>query len=295
MIDLHMHTQFSDGSETCTTVLKKCQEKNLDYISITDHNTTDVYKELSKIDTKKYFKNKIIPGIELNTKVLNIPIEILGYGIDYEKMNELIKSVYIPTSKRNEIEVARLYDKCIKSNIVLDKNCLERFDTSSFASTFIHKEIIKHPENKKYISEDAWEDSKIFYRKYMSDPETPFYLEMEDLVPDFKTAANLIKETGGLVFLPHIFEYRTNSEKVLNYILENYEFDGIECYYTTFTKDQTDEVLNLCKEKNLLISGGSDFHGNVKPNVSVGIGYGNLNIPTEIINPWIKDVQLFEG
>ena len=46
MIDLHMHTTYSDGTESCTTVLKKCQEKNLNYISITDHNTALAYKEL---------------------------------------------------------------------------------------------------------------------------------------------------------------------------------------------------------------------------------------------------------
>lgn len=85
MIDLHMHTTYSDGTESCTTVLKKCQEKNLNYISITDHNTALAYKELETLDVKSLFSGKIVPGIELNTKALNIPIEILGYGIDYQK------------------------------------------------------------------------------------------------------------------------------------------------------------------------------------------------------------------
>ena len=92
MIDLHMHTTYSDGTESCSTVLKKCQEKNLDVISITDHNTALVYKELEKTDIPSLFKGHIIPGIELNTKALNIPIEVLGYGIDYKKMNELVKN-----------------------------------------------------------------------------------------------------------------------------------------------------------------------------------------------------------
>ena len=114
MIDLHMHTTYSDGTENCETVLKKCQQKNLDYISITDHNTALVYKELENKNVKDFYNGKIIPGIELNTKVLNIPIEILGYGIDYAKMNNLVKKVYIPAAERNFIEVKRLYKKCIK-------------------------------------------------------------------------------------------------------------------------------------------------------------------------------------
>lgn len=81
-------------------------------------------------------------------------------------MNELVKNVYIPAEERNKIEVKRLYDKCINAGIVLDKNCLENYSTDMFASTFFHKEITKHAENKKILSEEAWNSSKIFYRQY---------------------------------------------------------------------------------------------------------------------------------
>ena len=70
MIDLHIHTHYSDGTENCMTVLKKCQEKNLDYISITDHNSVDAYFELEKLNVKQLYSGKIICGIELNTKIL---------------------------------------------------------------------------------------------------------------------------------------------------------------------------------------------------------------------------------
>lgn len=93
---------------------------------------------------------------------------------------------------------------------------------------------------------------------------------------------------GGKVFLPHIFEYKDNSKKILDFILDNYSIDGIECYYTTFNKEQSDFLLNLCKKKNFLISGGSDYHGMAKPNVDLGIGFGNLAIPENILNNWIK-------
>ena len=166
-----MHTTYSDGTESCTTVLKKCQEKNLNYISITDHNTALAYKELETLDVKSLFSGKIVPGIELNTKALNIPIEILGYGIDYQKMNELVKKVYIPAIERNKIEVKRLYNKCIQAGIILDKNCLDNYKPEMFASVFFHNEITKHEENKNILSEEAWNSSKIFYRQYMLSPE----------------------------------------------------------------------------------------------------------------------------
>ena len=294
MIDLHMHTTCSDGTESCETVLKKCQEKNLNYISITDHNTARAYEELEKMDFLSLFKGKIIPGIELNTKALNIPIEILGYGIDYKKMNELATKVYIPPKERNLIEFKRLYDKCIKYGIILDKDCANSYDPNTFASGFFHKEIIKHEENKNLLSLEAWDSSKIFYRQFMSDPNMPLYVKMDDLVPDFNTASNLVRQAGGLVFIPHIFEYRNNAEPILKYILDNFKIDGIECYYTTFTQEQHERVLNVCKKRNLFISGGSDFHGTIKPDVDIGVGYGNMQIPDEIIFPWIEKISFFK-
>ena len=126
----------------------------------------------------------------------------------------------------------------------------------------------------------------------MSDPNTPLYVEMDDLVPDFNTVFNLIKQCGGLVFIPHIFEYKNNAQLILDYILENYNIDGIECYYTTFTKQQTKNLLEICKKKKLYISGGSDFHGSNNPGVDIAIGYGNLNIPTDIIYSWSKQLDL---
>ena len=293
MIDLHMHTKYSDGSDSLCELLTRVENKKLNTISITDHNTGLAYEEMEKIDLRKYYTGKIIPGIELNTKVLGVPIEILGYGIDYKKMNELVKTVYIPAKERNKIEVERLYNKCVKAGIKIDDDCLSRFDSTSFASKFIHSEIVKYEENKNIVSEDDWKDTKVFYRKYMSNPEGILYVEMDDFVPEFNTATDLIRKSGGLVFLPHIFEYRENSRKILNYILENYEIDGIECFYTTFSKEQTEEVLNICKERNLYISGGSDYHGKNKPGVDVGSGFGNLQIKDEIIEDWVENIKIY--
>ena len=288
-----MHTKYSDGTDEAKEVLKKVEAKGLNTISITDHNTALVYEELENMNVKDYYSGKIIPGIELNTKVLGVPIEILGYGIDYKKMNVLVNDVYISAKERNKIETKRLLDKCINIGLKLDKDCLDSYDYSMFASKFIHSQIVKYEENKKIVSEDAWNDTKVFYRKYMSNPEGPLYVEMDDFVPDFNTAADLVRKTGGLVFLPHIFEYRENSRKILNYILENYKFDGIEAYYTTFSKEQIEEVLETAKKHNLYISGGSDYHGKAKQNVDVGIGFGNLVVEDKIIDNWKDKVKFF--
>lgn len=288
MIDLHTHTAYSDGTSSVIELLERAESKGISVLSITDHNTAMAYEELEKLDVKKYYSGKIIPGIELNTKILDIPIEILGYNIDYKKTNEILKNVYISAEKRNKIEVQRLYEKCISAGIKLDENCLENFDGKSFASKFIQSEIKKYSENAKVISEDALEDTKVFYRKYMSNPEGILYVEMDDFVPDFETASNVIRQAGGLVFLPHIFEYRENSERILEFILKNHKIDGIECFYTTFSKEQKEFLVNLCKTKGLYMSGGSDFHGANKPNVDIGTGFGDLLVEENIIKKWYE-------
>lgn len=286
MIDLHIHTKYSDGTDDVIDILKKAEYQKIKSISITDHNTVDAYKCLENIDVSKYYSGNIIVGIELNTKVLNIPIEILGYNFDYKILKEKLPSFYISAKERNKIEFSRLVDKCNQIGIIISDSDISKYDGNSFASKYIHQIINRDINNKKFIDEDAFENSNIFYRKYMSVPNSPFYVEMDDIVPDFKAAANLIKECGGIVFLPHIFEYKENSQKILDFILDNYTIDGIECYYTTFSEEQHKTLINLCVKNNFLVSGGSDYHGQNKPNVKMGIGFGNLKIPDHILDNW---------
>ena len=286
MIDLHIHTNYSDGVDDLITVLKKAESKKLSCISITDHNVCGAYDELENINIKEYYTGKIIKGVELNTKVLGIPVEILGYNITPEVLKGYLKETYISNAERNILEVKRLAKKCKEEGIYIEENFLDKYDSSIYASKYLHAIITNNPNNKSMIDNDAWENSNVFYRKYMSNPETKFYINMDDILPDFNKASEIIKKSGGLVFIPHIYEYRENSEKILKYILDNYKIDGIECYYTTFTKEQHKYLLNLCKERNLLVSGGSDYHGTFKPDVDMAIGTGNLSIPDTIIENW---------
>ena len=291
MIDLHMHTLYSDGTNTCTEVLGKAQSKNLSYISITDHNTCKAYEEISNPEIRNIFKGKIIRGVELNTKVLGIPIEILGYGVDTDYMNSNLKKLYISNQERNKIEVERIYQICLDNNIEVGENFIENYNPEMYASKYLHQIITQNDKNKSLIDEESWNNSNIFYRKFMSNPNTLFFVNTDDIVPSFEEVSNLVKEAGGLVFIPHIYEYRDNSEKILDYILKNYEIDGIECFYTTFTKEQNENLLRICKERNLLISGGSDYHGDFKPDVEMAVGFGDLKIEEEIIDNWKDKVK----
>lgn len=292
MIDLHMHTKYSDGTDDIIEILKKAEKYKLSYISITDHNTCKEYEELEKINIRKFYSGNIIKGVELNTKVSGIPIEILGYGMDAKKLQKLIDEIYISNEERLVIELKRLVDKCKENGIILPNNFIENYNSSIYPSKYLHTIIVQDVKNKSIIDDISWKDSNIFYRRYMSNPKTIFYVNMDDIIPDFDKACQIIKESGGLVFIPHIYEYGENSEKILNWILKQNMIHGIECYYRNFTENQTKYLLKICKEYNLYSSGGSDYHGKNKKNVDMGIGEGNLNVPEEIVEKWGKSLTI---
>ena len=88
MVDLHMHTKNSDGSDTVRNLLKLCEEKELEIISITDHDTCKSYEDIKKFDYKNIYSGKIIAGCEITTSYKGRIIEILGYGVNPEVINE---------------------------------------------------------------------------------------------------------------------------------------------------------------------------------------------------------------
>lgn len=291
MIDLHMHSTHSDGTDSVVDILKKAQDKKLTYISITDHNTCSAYKEIEEMDIEKYYSGRIIPGIELNTTVLGIPIEVLGYNVDTELMQGNLKGIYLTPEDRNRLEIERLYRKCLQAGIKLKENFIDDYSPEKYASEYLHEILTKSEENRRLIDDDAWNDSLVLYRKYMSDPNSMFFVDTNDVLPSLETTIELVRESKGKLFLPHIFEYKHNARKILDYILENHQIDGIECYYSTFTELQTQELLGLCKDRNLLISGGSDYHGLHSPGIEMGIGKGNLHINESIVLNWGRAIR----
>ena len=86
MIDLHLHTKHSDGTDSVKELLENVENANLDIISITDHDSVDAYFELEDDNLRKIFSGKIITGVEMKTHYNGIPIEVLGYGVDYNKL-----------------------------------------------------------------------------------------------------------------------------------------------------------------------------------------------------------------
>ncbi|MCL2699398.1 MAG: PHP domain-containing protein [Defluviitaleaceae bacterium] len=270
--DLHMHSNCSDGSDSWETILQKAEKAGLDYISITDHENCDVYYKMK--DPQKYFSGKIIVGIELVAFFKGIVIEILGYGFDTEKMREAIKGLYMPVDKVHRIELERLYNRCLEIGMEFAPGVPERYDKNVhfFSTIYLHSEMRKFPGNRRFVPDDeSWERENIFFRRYTSNPDSPFYIDASDLFPSAAKVIGLIRSVGGKAVVPHVYQYGEHSDIILNGLLEDCDIDGLECFYPSFTREQTAHLISICRERALLVSGGSDYHGQSRPELEIGM------------------------
>lgn len=289
IIDLHTHTTKSDGTYTPNELLKYAEIKKLEYLSITDHEAVDAYYDIDR----SLFSGTLISGIELRTSCLGVAIELLGYGFDINKMKKAIKSYHYKNTKElDEYMIQLAYKQYTKIGVKLDNDFISKFDPSIYPrlSKYIKESILKYNENNVFLKDLP--EGKSFFRYCMTNPNHPLFLDLSTAFPSIEDLINTIRDCGGIVSIPHIFQYKENAEKILYHLLNNYNIDLIECYYPSFSKEQTNYLLEICKKYNKGISGGSDFHGMLRPNVDLGRGTEhNLFIPKENIMPWINNLN----
>ena len=291
MIDLHMHTTNSDGKRTVIETLKKSEELGLDFISITDHETCNSYKELEKIDIKKYYSGSIIPGVEIKCAYNGRIIDILGYCINTEKMNKWLdeKYKYLTHSIRQEKYLKFQYNKLTEIGALMPKYEEIIWDRNHDWATIVMYKILKsNIENKNIIPKDMWDSFENYKYNYLYNNKSSFYLDKSKDYVSIKEAIEAIHNCGGKAFVAHVYIYNWAIDKkaFIEDLTSNYNFDGMECYYSKFTEEQINYIKEVCKKKKLLLSGGSDSHG--YPEIEIGIGRGNLKVPNEILNEWIN-------
>lgn len=281
MIDLHVHTTKSDGKMTPIEILKEAELLKLKAISITDHNTCMAYEELKSIDVRKIFSGSIINGCEFNVMVNNVPIELLGYHIDTNYVQTRLKEHYLSFRDMNLYETNMLIKKCLDIGLTLNVDDITYDIEHEYGNRGVHREIVKHEENKVFLDEKSWVNPHYFSINFINNPSSEFYVDTSNLIPDYAVIVKLIRESGGFVFMPHVFKYKDKSLEVLSILLEGNFLDGIECYHSTYNDEQSEYLLNLCDKLGLLKSGGSDTHGT--PGNRLAVGYGNMCIPDDIL------------
>jgi predicted metal-dependent phosphoesterase TrpH len=269
VFDLHIHSNCSDGSDSPDEILRKAEQLGLRVISITDHDNCDAYNDLDP----SLFGGKIITGIEMQAYFKGISIELLGYGFDVAKMQSSLKNLYPPFEVVNKEELRRLHDRCVCLGMKFAPNTVENYNKGKcfYATEYLHGEMCAFPENMAFVPDaESWGQENIFFKRHTSNPNSPFYIDLSDLIPRAEKVIAVIHEAGGKVFVPHIYQYGENADALLTGLVSGCDIDGIECRHPSFTQEQTDYLLDLCEQKKLLVSGGSDYHG-ANRNNSLGI------------------------
>lgn len=289
MIDLHMHTVNSDGSETPEELLKKCQELELEYISITDHDTCKSYEDIKNIDIQKIFKGKIIPGCEFTTLFKGRTIEILGYDIDPEIINNWQSTYYNEERRKQRISYCKkqLVYNLAKMGIEIDIDTLD--SDCSYDRAVYRKLILNKEENEKILGKGMLDNLRFLFRNCISNPQHQLYVDVSKYRPTPKEITDLIHKAGGKAFLAHPYQY--SFDNILDMITElrgECDLDGVEAFHSTFTIEQMLEIQEYAKKNNLYISGGSDYHGKNKPEIKLKVGSDNLHISKNILE-WYKD------
>lgn len=290
MIDLHLHSNHSDGTDSVAEILKKAEDKKLEIISITDHDAIDAYFELEKNPTMlNLFSSKVITGCEFKTFFGGISIEILGYGFDYRNIkmppvdSKSIQSLYIEQFKKIMNTYGFIYDN---NELYIDFNNPNKH----FAGYVVAYEILRHPENSDLVKRIGGFTPNDFFRTQQCNKDSIFYIDESKYYLSAEQIIKLIHDAGGLAFLAHPYIYNiSNHESFISDILSNTDIDGVECIYPLFSEEQRNTILFLAQKHNKLVSGGTDFHGKNKPNIELGTGINNnVDIPASFIADWFN-------
>ena len=267
--DLHIHTSYSDGQRDVENLLEYAKQKNLNKLSITDHDCVDAYFEIKNKNLVKKYGCDILVGCEFACVVCGVPIEILGYGFDLEPIKKYLDKNGFPQSRRDRMHCQNFVNIANSLGIDVDfdydrdyKNCQKDMKFSSFFA-----DLIKIPKFYDALQKQDPEFVKkysTFMRFGINNPNSIFYQNSAQVFPTAKTIVDIVHQHGGLCFLAHPYQYGEN----MMMVLENLKgiIDGVECYHFTSQETTKQQVLfDFCKKNNVMKSGGSDYHFIVDP------------------------------
>lgn len=277
IIDLHVHSTESDGTFSPEEVIVASKEAGLSAIALTDHDTcSGIAKAQAAADCCGI---ELIPGIELSTeyipafgKAASKEIHIVGLYIDTQNKLLLQKTHEFRECRndRNQkiVEALQKEGFPITMEALIAENPDSVITRANIARFLYHHGCIKSVQEafEKYIGDGC----RCYVGRFKVTP-------ME--------AVSLIKHAGGVAILAHPLLYHMSSVNLQQLIdeLKDVGLDGIEALYSTHTTGEEQLVKKIAAQNELLISGGSDFHGSNKPAIHLGCGRGNLSVPYAVL------------
>ena len=272
MIDLHVHSHKSDGTCSPSELVALALEKGLTAFALTDHDTADGLEEA--IRAAKGRPVTVIPGIEFSTSYEDRDIHILGLAIDYRAPVFLsaLAGFVASREQRNENMCQTLRDY---THIDITYGKLkEAFPGSVITRAHYARYLLEH---------GAVSDMPEAFRRLIGE-QAPCFVPREKVTPH--QAVRLIRDAGGVPVLAHPPLYHMSATQLshLTAALTREGLAGIEALYSTYTPGEEMHMKSLARQYGLLITGGSDFHGSNKPDISLGTGRGSLHVPDNLLD-----------
>jgi len=271
-LDLHLHTTHSDGSLSPTDVLTRAQQGGVTALAITDHDITSGIPEAQAAGAQ--FGIEVIPGVEISARLDDSELHILGYFFDWQDpvLTDRLKRLRDSRHRRNPQIIDHL--RALGLDITYDE-VRALAGTESVGRPHIARVLME----KKYVS-----SSKEAFDRYLAHGK-PAYVPRE--LPEPAEAIAWIRDAKGVPVLAHPTWVPHRGEALVKFCsqLKMEGLGGIEVHYSTHTPRQTADYLDLARRLDLLVTGGSDFHGIAKPDIEVGRGRGSLSVPEQLLEP----------
>lgn len=267
MIDLHTHTTASDGTLSPAALVALAKEKNLAAIAVTDHDTIDGLAEALAAGLTAGIE--VVPGIEISAEYTGGTLHILGYYIDSTDAQFLSTLAVLQKARadRNPTIIRKLQELGLRIELedVIAEAGNGQVGRPHFAQAMLKKGHVKTAREAfdRYLAKGA----AAYCDKFRFPPAE---------------AIGHIKRAGGIPVLGHPSSLNCRSTAEIEAVVEKmvlWGIMGIEVYYPDHNGEQTGLYTELAHRHDLLITGGSDFHGQAIKGVSLGSGKGNLNIP----------------
>ncbi len=277
-VDLHTHSIYSDGTYTPEEIVRLAAEKGLAAVALTDHDTLEGVEEA--LHYGRVYNVQVIPGIEVSTEFEGTEIHIVGLfaGNDNKEFNDALEKLRESRINRNAEMVKRLNEIGVP---VEYENVLKYAKGNVVSRAHIAKEIA----NIGYANSinDA-------FNKFVG-KDKPAYVKRK--VMSRRDTLRLIAESGGIAVLAHPLLYKLESSDLEKMVgeLARCGLRGIEAYYSTHSEKDTEYIKSVAERFDLKLSGGSDFHGENKPNIELGTGLGSLRVPYKVLEDLESEVK----
>jgi len=266
MIDLHFHSTFSDGSVPPEGLVRMGKEIGLTAMALTDHDSTGGVDRFLASCRKAGLTG--ISGVEISAEISRGTLHMLAYFIDPRnaKLESVLERIRGGRSARNEEILAKL-------------NGMGFELTWEEVLAFAGEDVVGRPHLARALVQRGYVDStKQAFNLYLAKGRKA-YAERFRLPPAECIA--VIRGAGGVAVLAHPFTLELNRGALREYVsgLAGRGLGGIEVRYSEHSSSQVAQYTALADEFDLAPTGGSDFHGQVNPEIKIGTGFGSLNVP----------------